>query len=55
MGEGLLSMEIEIEVPPGCDPEEVKQGLTDMLRAQFPGVTEISMTVHPAEPPPGED
>ena len=55
MGEGLLSIEIEIEVPAGRDPEEIKQTLADMLRLQFPGVVDISMTVHTAGQPPGED
>ena len=55
MAENLLSMELEIEVPAGRDPDEVKQGLADMLRAQFPGITDISITVNRAEPPPGED
>ena len=51
----LLSIEIEIEVPAGHDPDEVKKGLTAMLRAQFPGITDISMIVHQAGQPPGED
>ena len=55
MGEDLLSIEIEIEVPAGCDPEEVKQRLADVLRLQFPGVVDISMSVHTAGQPPGED